>query len=213
MATFLDLKTYVANQLGADNASTPVPKRDKIINQARREFYSSHRWGFLEKTATVSLTNGEGSLPADYNRKFAPVDVYTYLDKVKFQYTRVEFGDVGYYTDAEYVYAVDLLNGVIKTNQNVPEFEVEYVHLPADVAIDGTGDNDVEPVEDITPIGLLAIAKWWLSSERATGKYQLFQDQYKEELLRYIAIDASTKAVRPLRPRRRMLRTGYWGRR
>jgi len=213
MATLLDIKEFVTNQIGADNASTSVSKRDKIINQARRQFYSERQWSFLNKSSSVSLSSQLGSLPSNYNNKFQPKGVYTYNGNTKYDYTQVEWGDITLYPTDQYVFALDKVNSQIKINQSsVSSVTLDYTYLPADKATDGTEDDDSEPIDDITPIGLLALAKWWLSSERGTGKYLLFKDEYQKQLAKDIASDAGSEAVRPLLPRVRGIKTGYHSR-
>lgn len=212
--TYLNLKEFVANQLGQDDASTPNSKREKIINQARREYYSHRRWSFLFTSTTLSFTSQVASLPSDYNYKFAPLDVYSYSGTVKTQYTKVEWADVGYYGSDQYVYAIDRNAGQIKINQTaVSTLSFDYTMLPADRPTGSTSeDAQNEKAPDITPIGLLAVAKYWLSAERATGKYQLFQDQYKAALREAVIQDAGSAALRPLYPRIRAIKTGYTSR-
>lgn len=210
MATWLDLKTFVAGQLGADNGATATSLRDKRINEARREFYSHRRWSFLNKSATLTFTARVAPLPADFNKKFAPLDVYKYVGTVKYQFSRVSFADVDYYSSEEYVYAIDPVNDQVKINTTDATLTIDYTYLPADKSTsDSSDDSDVEPAPDITPIGLLGIAKWWLSSERGTGKYQLFKDEYKESLASAVLVDAGAVPVRPLYSRRKRIKNGY----
>ena len=213
MSTLLDLKTIVATQLGADNASTSVSKRDKIINIARREYYSLRAWTFLRKSAAVTITAQVGSLPTDYNDKFEPLAVYTYSGTTKYAYQLVDWDDLPYYPTSEYAFAVDKFNNQIKINQTtVGAVTLDYTYLPADHPIDVTEDSVSEPAPDITPIGLLAIAKWWLSSERATGKYQLFKDEYEKAVGQAVMIDNRSKGLKAINPQRVRLNTGYRGR-
>jgi len=122
MSTLLDLKTIVATQLGADNASTSVSKRDKIINIARREYYSLRAWTFLRKSAAVTITAQVGSLPTDYNDKFEPLAVYTYSGTTKYAYQLVDWDDLPYYPTSEYAFAVDKFNNQIKINAQAITF-------------------------------------------------------------------------------------------
>lgn len=209
--TWLNLKEYVATQLGQDDASTPNSKREKIINQARREFYSNRRWSFLFTTTTLSFTSQVANLPSDYNYKFTPIDIYSYSGTVKTQYAKVEWADVTYYGSDQYVYAIDRSSGQVKINQSaVTSLNLDYTMIPADRPTGSTSeDAQSEKAPDITPIGLLAIAKYWLSAERATGKYQLFYDQYRAALREAVIMDAGSMAIRPLYPRIRAIKTGY----
>lgn len=213
MATLLNLKEFVATQLGADNASTPVSKRDKIINAARREFYGARQWSFLRKTTTIAITAQVGSFPTDYNDKFPPIAVYTYTGATKFPYTLVDWDDLALYPNTVYVYALDKTTNQIKiSTTNIATINFDYTYLPTDHPIDTTDDATAEPAPDITPIGLLAVAKWWLASERATGKYQLFHDQYNAMIGSLIAQDNKSKGVTPIYPQIMRIHSGYRGR-
>lgn len=209
MATLLTIKDYVANQLGKDDGSTPNSKRDKIINQARRKFYSEKRWSFLRTQGNApTFTNYVANLPANYNIKYDPIAVYAYSGNAKFQYSKVSWDDLDEYGTADYVYAIDKINRTIKVSQNPYTVYLDYTYLPADKDMGTSDDTDAEPIDDITPIGLLAVAMWWLASERATGKHQMFLDEYNEELSRLKEADASSHAIRFFKPPVR-LNTGY----
>jgi hypothetical protein len=213
MPTTLNLKDFVADQLGTGNGSTSVPKRDRIINQARRKYYSERRWNFLFKSATVTITAQLGTLPTDYNKKFDPIGVYTYSGNTKYQYDKVEWEDLSYYSDADYVYAIDKGNGQIKINQSISSITMDYTHLPADRPINTSEDSQNESAPDITAMGYLAIAMWWLASERNDDNYKLFKAEYDKQLQSDVIADGSSQAVKPIIPRRLPLKTGYRGRR
>ncbi len=211
--TLLQLKDLVANALGANTGSTPTTIRDNCINQARRVFYSERQWSFLFKTASVSLTTQVGNLPTDYNKKFQPLGVYYYIGSVKYEYHQVSWQDVAMYDQSQYAYAIDLDAGTIYVNTTSPaSVTLDYTYLPTDKVMDGTQDSNSEPAPDINPIGQLAIAKWWLASERATAKYQLFKGEYESALGGAILADNMTKGVTSIYPRSRRIRTGYFGR-
>lgn len=211
--TWLNLKEYAANQLGSATTASTDGIFERLLNQARREYYSYRRWSFLFLSATLTFTNKLADVPSDMNLKFDPIDVYKYVGTVKYQFTKVAWADVGYYSTDEYVYAIDKKDGVIKVNTTDATLTIDYTQLPADHLTSGTSqDTDAEPAPDITPIGLLAISKWWLSSERGTGKYQLFKDEYDKALAQAVVMDASTTPVRPLYPRTKRINSGYVGR-
>ena len=214
--TWLNLKEYVANQLGSATTASTDGIFERVINQARREYYSYRQWSFLKKTATLNFTAQVADVDSDatdYNRKFDPIDIYKYIGTVKYQFSKVAWADVGYYSTDEYVYAIDKNSGQIKVNTTDATLSMDYTHLPADRPTSGTSeDSQNEAAPDITPIGLLAIAKWWLSSERGTGKYQLFKDEYNQALAQATVADAGTTPVRPLYPRKKRINSGYVGR-
>jgi hypothetical protein len=214
--SWLDLKTFVSGQLGADSGSTPTALRDKRINEARREYYNYRRWTFLQKSATLNFTAKVATLASDasdYNKKFDPIDVYKYVGTVKYQFSKVAYADVGYYATDQYVYAIDKQAGTVKINTTDATLTIDYTHLPADRDTATTGDDSTsEPTADITPIGYLAVAKWWLTSERKSGNYQLFRDEYREALAQAVVADTGSIPVRPMYPRNKRINTGYIGR-
>jgi len=214
--TLLDIKHGVANQLGADNGATPNNKRDRIINRARRRFYSETAWKFLRDSDTLTFTSQLADLPATYNRKFDPIAVYTYSDTTKNHYTKVGWDDVDFYGEDQYVYAIDKTNNKIKINQStVTTATLDFTVLPADAAMGSGDDTDEEPAPDIEPIISLAVALWWLASERSTGKHQMFMDEYREQLISAKRSDKATFARRSFYPylsKYKTIPSGYRGR-
>lgn len=197
MATLLDIKHYVANQLGVDTGATPTTIRDRFINQARRKFYSERRWSFLAKRVTPSWASGVASLPTDYNNKYDPIAVWSETGNLKIEYRKVGLSDLNNYP-LDYVYAIDLQNSQIKINQTSATPFLQYTYLPADASLSGSDDNTTEPVQDITAIAYLAISTYWLASERSNARYQLFRDLYDAELAALSRIDAQKTPVLPL---------------
>jgi len=192
MATLLDIKNFVADLIGTGDGTTSVPKRDRIINSARRKFYSEKKWSFLKKTATLNFTDNEADLSADasdYNYKFDPISIYTYSSNIKFQFTKVEWDDLTAYETSNYVYAIDKAGKKIKISTGDTTVSMEYIYLPTDKVIGTSDDTDEEPVGDITAIGLLSLSMWYLGSRQSMAKYQLFKDEYKEELTRLLLLD------------------------
>jgi hypothetical protein len=213
VSTLLDIKNMVADQTGAGNGSTSVPKRDRIINSARRDFYSAHQWSFLKKSTTISITAQLGTLPTDFNAKFSPIAVYTYTGATKYLYDKVAWDDVNMYPQDAYVYSVDAGNGQIKINQTaVSSITFDYTHLPADKAIDTSDDTDTEIAPDISPIAKLAGSMWWLSSERDDLKFQIFRDDYQAMLVQAIRTDGGNTGVKTLYPQFTDIGRGYRGR-
>lgn len=201
MATYLDLKDEVTNQLGADDANISVARRDKIINQARRQYHSEHRWSFLKKTENINLTNRVGQLPADYNTRFRPNMVFTNLGGRPVYFMPVDWDTVESYTEGFNVYAIQTSTNQIKINrQSVGTISVSYQLMPADRPLDNSQDNQNELSPMISTIALLAVAKWWLASERATGKYQLFKEEYDRALALDKASDMSNEPIVPILP-------------
>jgi len=71
---------------------------------------------------------------------------------------------------------------------------MDYYYLPADKTVGTDDDSDAEPAPDITPIGLLSLAMWYLGSRQARGTYQLFKEEYQKELA--MAMSNDPKAIR-----------------
>jgi hypothetical protein len=191
-ATLLDIKKFVASQTGKTDWSVADSKRDTIINQARREFYSLRKWKFLKKTATLTFSSGEADFPTDYNPNFDVGEVYSYSGTDKTVYTQVELEDLTKYTEdsaSQYVFAIDYENSVIKSNQQSTTPSLTYFHLPADRATDASEDTEAEPTTDITCINLLATAMWWLAKERDEDNYNRFYVRYQEALKKTIQRD------------------------
>lgn len=185
MSTLLDIKTDVAQQLGQTNPTTAVTLRDVAINSARRTYYSEQQYSFLEKAADITITSQVGTLPTDMNIKFPFKKVYTYINSIYYEFSPVGWEELASYDTSAYVYAIDSGNRQIKINQTtIATISTLYTYLPADKALDTSDNADPEPAPDITPIVYLAVARYWLASERATGKYQLFKDLYDAETMK-----------------------------
>lgn len=209
----LDIKNYVGDEIGTGDGSTAIPKRDRLINLARKKFYSEKQWSFLRTSnATLTFTAQIADLPTDYNIKFDPIAVYSYTDSSKFSYSKVAWDDLVQYGTGDYVYAMDKTSRHIKISQADATLLIDYTNLPVDKATDTSDNVDIEPIDDITPIGLLATAMWYLSSRQASGKYQLFKDEYDKELAQWKLTDGGSQAIKSFN-RRGMLNYGYSGRR
>jgi hypothetical protein len=192
MASLLNIKQFVASQTGKTDWSVADSKRDTIINQARREFYSIRKWKFLKKSATLTFSSGEVAFPADYNPNFDVGQIYSYVGQDKTSYDQVELEDLPKYesdSSSYFVFAVDYENSKIKSNQQSATPTLTYYHLPADKATNASDDSDIEPTTDITCICLLATAMWWLAKERDEDNYNRFYVRYQEALKKAIQRD------------------------
>ena len=115
------------------------------------------------------------------------------------------------YGTSDYVFAVDKVNKKIKISQtSVSTVYMDYQYLPADKAVDTTDDTDKEPIDDITPIGLLSLALWFQSARQSIGRYEMYMDEYKEELVKWIINDTGSKDIKKFN-RPIQLETGYRG--
>ena len=192
MSTLLDIKKFVASQTGKTDWSVSDTKRDTIINQARREFYSTKKWKFLKKTTTLTFSSGEADFPSDYNPSFDIGQIYSYTAQDKTVYDQVQLEDLDKYVDdsaSDFVFALDIENSKIKSNQQSTTPYLTYYHLPSDKATDGSDDTDTEPTSDITCICLLSTAMWWLAKERDDDNYNRFYVRYQEALKKAIQRD------------------------
>ena len=213
MSTLLDLKNVVSNQLGQDSGATPTPTRDRLINLARQEYYGSRRWSFLLKvgqpvTMTPSGTLASGPMPSDHNRNYDPEIVYSYSGTTQYKYTKVPFDQLQSFPTSSYAYALDEPNAKVWTNQpSVSTLTVDYYYEPADAAIDGTQDNVTEPATSITAICYLAIAHYWLSSERDEANFDRFYKAYQLAFQSDVRADMSNLPSRSMRALPRQL--GY----
>ena len=212
MPTYLNLKEAVAENLGKTDGSTYNTKREGAINRARRKYYSERQWSFTTKVgATLTFTAQVASLPSDFNDKFNPISIYTYVGNQKYNYRLVEWSDLTAYGSLDYVYALDPFNGTVKISQSTSTLSLDYTYLPLDkTATDGSQDADVEPAPDITAISLLATAYYFMSSRQSKGTYQQFLDGYKEQKRDDEMSDSSSTPVRFFN-KPRMLNTGYRG--
>lgn len=214
MPTWLDLKTAVTGQLGGVDGGVYVAKRETAINRARRRYYSKRRWSFLKvDDATLTFTAQVASLPADYNRKFDPIDIYFYSGNIKYCFDKVEWGSINSYLSDQYVYAINRKTNQIKINQptaTVPTTTMEYTYLPADkTSTTGSQDSDIEPAPDSTAIELLSIGYWWLAKERDEDAYKSFERQYQVHLQDDITNDLASTPAHFYRPKAPYLLKGY----
>lgn len=208
MATLGTIKVDVAAQLGETDGASSVPKRDRAINAARREYYAAYRWSFCFRSASMTITSQLGSLPTLFNKKFNPKAVYFYSGSTKYDFAKVDWDDLDNYTTSSYVYAINKQSDQIKINHtDFASVTVDYWQLPADAPIDTTQDATAELASDVTAIVFNAIARWWLLSQRSTANYDRFMDMYRAQLLQDKKIDSATQPVKGVRWNR--LKQGY----
>lgn len=192
MAILLDIKKQVAAQMGKSDYSTSDDKRNILINSARREFYSAKKWSFCKKSATLTFSSGEASFPTDYNPSHDVGEIYSYSNNTKTKYEQVNLEDLSSYEDdstAYYVFAIDVENSKILSNQQSATPTLTYFFLPSDAELDTSDDTDTEPAPDISAIALLATAMVWLSKERDEENYDRFYKRYEAVLKRMIERD------------------------
>lgn len=182
MSTTLNIKEEVALQLGKTNGAVADTKRDTAIIRARRKFYKEIPWSFLKNVATVTFSSGVATIPTDMDTTF-DVQVYSYTGELKTEYKHVDVEDVDSYTSDYPVFAIDIEGGQLKTNLD-GTVDITYQKEVSDTL----SDVFVEPC-DISAIVNLAIALFWLSSERNDDMYKLFMESYNKELQRLVTLD------------------------
>lgn len=193
MPTLLEIKNRVAEQLGATDGATPDQVRDRAINRARNQFYSARNWTFLRKSDTLAPVSRRAAFPAELNPQ-ASIRVWEGSTQGSgIDYLQVSIADI-LTTLEPYAFALDYESSEIVLNTDASP-NIAYYILPADKALDGTEDGDVEPTIHIEPIVLLAIANWWLASERSRTNYQLFKDEYAQALSQVSMMDANSEGV------------------
>jgi hypothetical protein len=192
MSTTLDIQLDVATQLGKADGNVANSRRDQAIIKAKRKFYKEYPWSCLKKSASLTFASGVLDFPADYDPQFEP-KIYTYTSNYKTEYKLVALEDVDSYTSAVPVFSIDQANSHFVTNVDAT-VEITYqIAVP-----ETTVTAYVEPATDITAIVNLAIAIWWLSTERNTENYDRFMTIYKEELTRLVRMDRLKDPVRYL---------------
>lgn len=194
MPTLLDIKNFVTGQLGADEGSLNDTIRDRLINDARRKYYSERRWSFLETAYQPSWTPSgsfyTAAMPAGWNPKFKPV-LQEASGGIDIEYRLVPYAGLN---DRKYCYAV---SGDTVTVSRIVSAgpAITYWVLPADASLTGSDNAVEEPAPDITALSYYALASWWLSSERNRGNYLLFMDMYREQRTLDVAADSSSAVL------------------
>lgn len=189
-----------------------VAKRETAINRARRRYHSERQWSFLTvDDSPLAFAAGVASLPADYNDKFDPLDVYFYSGNTKYCFEKVAWSAVPSYQSDRYVFATNKKASQIKTNHpEIAAATLSYTYLPPDkTSTTGSQDSDAEPAPDLTAIEFLSIGYWWLAKERDETKFASFQASYAQQLALDVADDRRTVPARFFRPRRPYLQKGY----
>jgi hypothetical protein len=179
MATLSTIKNYIGNQMNTADGATPDSVRDGLINDALREIYNFRPWNILKKTA--SLSNGS-TLPTDYNQTFDPFEVYYYTGTTKVSLAQASLEDIESAGASDEHYAIDVEHSKIIVKSNSSTVSFSYSSLPVDYAVDGSQDTSVVPLLFIDPAKYLALSMFWMSQERATGKQQLYFDQYTKAI-------------------------------
>jgi hypothetical protein len=185
MATLLDVKNYVAWQRNNTDGATPDSTRDGLINEAFKEVYNARRWTWLKKKATLTISSNEASMPVDYNKLYEPIEIWNYDSTdttAKNAFTQVDISDLSSYASDANVYAIDHENSKILFKTLETSVFMNYTSQFTDYALDGTQDSSVLLIPNYDAVKYLALSMYWMSQERATGKQQLYFDNYQRAL-------------------------------
>ncbi len=184
--TVLQFKRQIANQLGKNDAATANTKRDEAALGAHRQFVLEHPWSWNWGTSALTFSGGSIALPTDYSAKWEPKSVYAYDDTTKIEYIRVALEDLASFEEDDtsaYRYALDLENGLVKSNHQATTVNLVYQKAPQDIALDGTDDADTLPYPDLTPPSKLAVGMYWLATERDETNFDRFVKDIYQPLL------------------------------
>ena len=204
----LEIKNYLAVQRGQNDGNVPDPGRDTIINVARRQYYASRRWKFLRRQGfqfyfqTDPLFPGlfSAALPLDMNHKFNMFAVYDTLGR---PVTLAPLDQLilsnQYAIAGRRAYAVDENRKVIMTTDPDATLYCDYQMLPADLPLNGSLDNSYEPCPDLTAIKYLAMALWWVGSERDDLSKADWMKMYETQYQMDVISDAASESPRQYR--------------
>lgn len=181
MATLLMVKNYVARQRNNSDGATPDATRDGLINEAFKEVYSSRRWSWLKKKATLTVSSNEATLPVDFNKLYEPIEIWAESNG-KIEFTQVELSDLANFDTDSNVYALDTENSKIVFKTLLTSVYMNYTSEFTDYALDGSDDSDTLLIPNYDAVKYLALSMYWMSQERATGKQQLYFDNYQRAL-------------------------------
>lgn len=205
--TLLDIKRYIAAQPGRNDASVPQAVRDQLINDARDQYYTSRRWGWLLRSGFSFITAQDSvyptlysaPLPLNRNKVYDLGPVYDTVGRPvkKFPVDQL-LRTTAFVTTSVYGYAIDENRGVLLTTISVPLFGDYWLH-PKRAALDGSEDLIQEPAPDVTAIKYLGMALTWVGNERDEQSMdqwmQLYTKQYQMDVMR----DAGNQAPRQYR--------------
>jgi len=132
--TYKEFADLILTQVGIESklrGAPPMKLTRKLIYlwaaQAEKEI--QRRYRILKSTSTVTITNGQGSLPSDYS-EMIDVDGYTL----------VRWDEIS--SSSSYVYAVDARTGKIKVSQDVSSVDIYYaLELTSTVSDDSKSMN------------------------------------------------------------------------
>lgn len=205
MATYTTLKRMVANHLGKTDHTTANTIRDNAINDAYTQICQEYPFSWLLIPGTdLTLSSNEADLASDYNPSFGIHHAYTESSGTADDhvYVRVAIKDWDNYasggssTATDYVYYIeyDSTNDVYVFHSNQSSGTVKYFYFK--VPSELSNGTDVCVVPDPTAVVYLAVAKWWLATERNEEMYQMFYKMYQERLMRMIKNDQMKNTMR-----------------
>lgn len=197
--TYLQLKNATANVLGNTDGGTPDTVRDNAINDVRQnEIANAYPFSWTEKVdATIAISSGSASLPADYNINHSPKDV-RYLTGVRggdLVYMQVPKELYNNYGPQDNVYYIDWNSSANRWRINAPSdrtLQVTYYAIPPLL----TDDSDVDHIPDRDCVAFLSAARFFLATDGDETNHDRFRVLGNNRLEQMILND---KRARPQR--------------
>lgn len=189
MPTLLDIKQAVANEFGKSNYSAVDTKRDIAINEARRTFYTSKKWNFAKKQATVVFSGGTANFPTMFSEALGSPEVYDGSAGSKEMYEKVSFEDMNYHTQGDRVWSIDYDQNKIVSSEPTATVTMVYWGVPTNYSLDNTQDSTTELSPDVGAITALAKSLYAHASERDEDVRGYWRGIYEKEMLRIKLMD------------------------
>jgi hypothetical protein len=165
MPTLSTIKQSVANEFGKSDYGVPVLKRDIAINDARRQFYTSHKWSFLKVQVQVTFSGGVANYPTYFSEALGAPEVYD-VGSTKETYRKVSLEDMNFYDSNDKVWSIDYENNKLVLSKPSETVTVVYWQMPSDYPLDTSADSTVEVAPDVETIIALSKSKYAFASER-----------------------------------------------
>jgi len=201
LETYATLQRKVANYLGKTNNATAVTLRDNAINDAINQACHENRWSWLLTTTSTALSSGIFGLPADYNPQMGLETAYIAVAGTDNDHImgRVSVKDLDSYSTSDYVYWLTYNTSTdryqFNSNQTSGTVVFYYFRVPTELS-----GSQVCAIPDPQAVVYLAVAKYWLASERDEDNYDRFYQKYLERLDKMKSNDRANNTTRtPLR--------------
>lgn len=188
MATLNDYLLELSYVLGETSVPTSgIDDRKSFINSVRRDIFGRRPWKWATKwNQTVSLTNGAGTLPADY-REGGVIDVNDGTNT----YQKIDPTEALKYDTGSYVYWVtgNNVDGfTLNTNQTPTSLTVSYATKSTELA---TSETCPIPLSEPVVKGALVYIR---KSENPMAETTAEEAEYEKSLLKLIRLDSQSDA-------------------